>query len=121
MHIMHYAQWVPFPRDLYDLTWRFKSWGMDVLHKGIPLVLDNKLIDYMSEWNYGFDFDNIHLYVHLFSVILLGTKISICGEPLVVLDEIIIHTSQGNKCVYQREDGVIISPIKAHYAYLQDE
>ncbi len=118
MHIMHYAQELVLPRDPIDFAWKLRSWGMDTSHDEVPLVLDYDVLEYMKDWSFSYYYDNFRLIVGLYNMALIGTKIQIGDEQFVVVDAILLQTSQIHKCIYRRKESVIISPIKAHYAYM---
>lgn len=120
MDILRHAQELVLPRDPLDFAWKLRSWGMDTSHEGISLVLDSSVLDYMKDWSFGYLYDNFRLIVCLYNMALIGTRLQIGSSQHVVVDELLLQTTQCHKIIYRRKEGVLISPAKLHYAVMSN-
>ena len=116
MNILHYAQELVLPRDPLDFAWKLRSWGMDTSHEGVSLVLGDDVLDYMENWSFSYFYDHFRLIVGLYNLALIGTKMQIGTNQYVVVDTLLLQTALNHKAIYRRNDSVLISPVKIHYA-----
>ena len=118
--IFHYAQEIVLPHDPIDFAWRLRSWGMDTSHKGLNLVLSDEVLKYMEDWSYSYYYDHFRLIVGLYQLALIGTRVQIGNTQVVVVDQLLLQTSQVHKPVFHRDESVIVSPVKICLATMDD-
>ncbi len=120
MDILQYDEKLVLPRDPLDFAWRIKSWGMDTSHEKAFLVLGYDVLGYMEDWSFSYYFDHFRLIAGLYNLAIIGTRLQIGDNQFVVIDQIIVQTTQMHKCIYRRRETVIAtSSSKLHYATME--
>ena len=119
MDIVQYDERLVLPRDPLDFSWKLRSRGMDTSHEKAFLVLGYDVLGYMEDWSFSYYYDHFRLVTSLYNLALIGTRVQIGDNQFVVVDQILVQTPKMHKCIYRRNESVIVTSTKLHFATME--
>lgn len=119
MDIVQYDEKLVLPRDPLDFAWKLRSWSMDTSHADTVLVLGYDVLGYMEDWSFSFYYDHFRLIVSLYNLALIGSRVQIGDNQFVVVDKLLLQTTQAHRTIYDRKEKVIVRSSKLRFATME--